>query len=175
MKRYNFLEDPILDADGKYLEYEEALMVMRQIYTEMEQGVLRGAESAMHELGQEKVQLRAAIAAKDARIAELEAQLPKVHDLRKDPADLPDSGVSVVGVYLTGCGMRRTVICCYTRKFASEEIGDNWDDDDLDWDEHGNPYLPEGWYVYTHGEDVDMVWHNDIIAWQELPGWDGVE
>jgi hypothetical protein len=119
----------------------------------------------------------AAIAAKDAKIAELEAQLPKVHDLRVNPVDLPDTLREVLLLRELKNGRRYIQKGEYLHGGESDEIGD-WEDDDYrDHPSDGNVWLPEGWYAYCD-DDYDPKWigdKSDVIAWQELPVWDGAE
>jgi hypothetical protein len=103
--------------------------------------------------------------------------LPKVHDLHKDPADLPASPREVLLLRELENGRRYIQKGEYLHRFESDEIGDWEDDDYLDTDANGNVWLPEGWYAYRDG-DYDPQWlgdKSDVIAWQELPRWEGVE
>jgi hypothetical protein len=103
----------------------------------------------------------AVIVAKDARIAELESriaeiemealvpldyQLPRPHDLRKDPEDLPDSGRHTWVLIDLSDGIKIADKAYYSKICG----GGGW----------------VGW----SGLMIDGV-----IAWQELPSWEGVK
>jgi len=106
-----------------------------------------------------------------------EHELPRPHDLRVNPADLPDAPREVLLLRELKNGRRYIQKGEYLHGGESDEIGD-WEDDDYrDHPSDGNVWLPEGWYAYCD-DDYDPKWigdKSDVIAWQELPVWDGAE
>lgn len=103
--------------------------------------------------------------------------LPRVHNLRKDPNDLPNKRCDTLMLCERENGKRYVLFGEYLHRWESQEIGDWEDDHYLDWDANDNPWLPEGWYSHGH-DDEEMRWLGDrpnVIAWQDRPSWEGVE
>lgn len=85
--------------------------------------------------------------------AELKAQIPQWHDLRKNPDDLPEEGIEVLVLYSNTYGDNGLIVNKHTLMYElAQYVNDEYDTTE--------------WYWVESGTDYDI---HEVIKWCELP------
>lgn len=83
---------------------------------------------------------------------------------------LPEPSIKVLATYVNGCGKRRRIIAIWVPKHTRQDSAD--DDFELDCDDDGELWWPEGWYeqIDNWGDYSDItVNEGEVTHWMPLP------